>query len=267
MTASLVDDVKSHIARNSLVLFAGSGVSANLGLPPWGGLIDKMAGDIDFDSAMFKAMGEFPALAEYYEITKGGRSELVDWMRTEWHSSSISTLSSAIHDHIVRCNFPRIYTTNYDHWLERSYSERGLPYERIVDIRDLPKMATNGPRIVKFHGDLDRPDTMILTESDYASRMSLDSELDIQFRSDTFQRGVLFVGYSLSDRNLRYILHKLRQIRSRFSAGPDFPHSYLFTHRVNHVEQALLSQWNIKVIVSSELDPSAALEGFLSSIS
>ena len=267
MSVSLVNDVKKNIANNSLVLFAGSGVSANLGLPPWGGLIDKMASDIDFDSAMFKAMGEFPALAEYYEIMKGDRSELVDWMRTEWHASPISTLSSTIHDLIVRCNFPRIYTTNYDHWLERSYSERGLPYERIVDIRDLPKMATDGPRIVKFHGDLDWPKTMVLSETDYANRMSLDSELDIQFRSDSFQRGVLFVGYSLSDRNLRYILHKLRQIRSRSSAGSDFPRSYLFTHRVNHVEQALLSQWNIKVIVSSELEPPIALERFLNSIS
>ncbi|WP_243611754.1 SIR2 family protein [Shimia aestuarii] len=259
-------EVKVAIAQKKLVLFAGAGVSMNLGLPSWSGLIDKMAGDVGFDPALFQAMGEFDALAEFYEIEKGGRLEIVDWMRREWQSSTISTLTSEIHDLIVRCNFPVIYTTNYDHWLEQSYIQRGSSCSTIIDVRDLPKLTEPDPCVVKFHGDLGAPETMVLTESDYAKRMSLESALDIQLRSDTLQRGILFLGYSLRDKNLRYILHKLKQLRDGFAAPSAYPPSYLFTNRVNHVEEKLLSQWGVKVIVPDELEPSTALQEFLRSV-
>jgi NAD-dependent SIR2 family protein deacetylase len=264
MTA--VDDVKIAIAGKKLVLFAGAGVSMNLGLPSWSGLIDKLARDVGFDPSLFQAMGEFDALAEFYEIEKGGRLDIVDWMRREWHSSKISTLTSEIHDLIVRCDFPRIYTTNYDHWLEQSYIQRGTPCSAIIDVRDLPKLTEPDPSVIKFHGDLSTPESMILTESDYATRMSLESPLDIQLRSDTLQRGILFLGYSLRDKNLRYILHKLKQLRDGFASLSAYPPSYLLTNRVNHVEEKLLNQWGVEVIVPDELDASTALQEFLRSI-
>lgn len=266
MSPGVLADLKTKVTGDDLVLFAGAGVSANLGLPPWSGLIEKMASEIGFDPELFLTLGEFPALAEYYEITKGGRSDLVDWMRAEWHSPSITTLSSRVHDCISRGGFSRIYTTNYDHWLERCHSERGIPCEKIVDLRDLPKLVKTGTRIIKFHGDLDSPDSMVLTESDYSRRMPLDTDLDIQFRSDILQRGVLFIGYSLSDRNLRLILHKLKEMRARVGGAVGAPMSYLFTHRVNHVEEVLLRQWGVEVLVSDELIPSEGLENFLDAI-
>lgn len=266
MSKSVILEVKKSVSRRELVLFVGSGVSANLGLPPWSGLIEKMATDIGFEPSLFMGASDFPALAEYYEIKKGGRTELVKWMHSEWHGPSISTLNSIIHDAIVKCNFPKIYTTNYDHWLERSYTERGVSYQKVVDVRDIPKMVEGETTILKFHGDIDVPDSMVLTESDYANRMSLESELDIQFRSDSLQRGVLFVGYSLSDKNLRYILHKLKQIRMKYGNGIGAPKSYLFTHRVNHVERELFKQWSVEVILSDELAPAEALENFMKAI-
>lgn len=261
------DEVKDALAKGELMLFAGAGVSMNLGLPSWSGLIDKMAGDIGFDPHLFQRMGKFPSLAEYYEIEKGGRIEIVEWMKREWNSSKITTIDSDIHNSIVEGNFPRIYTTNYDHWLEKSFEERGKNCSKVVDVRDLPKLANSCPNVIKFHGDLAVPESMVLTETDYAKRMSLESSLDIQFRSDILQRGVLFLGYSLADQNLRYILHKLSQLRGVFDSDVSkFPQSYLFTGRVNHVEERLLRQWGVRVIVPEDLDPASALKTFLRAI-
>lgn len=267
MTKALVTEVKKRLANGELILFAGSGVSANIGLPSWSGLIDKMAADIGFDPELFQTLGEFPALAEYYEIEKSGRDELVRWMKAEWHKPGLTSLTSNVHELIVKCDFPVVYTTNYDHWLEFSFKERHKKVNSIVDAGDVPKLSAEGAKILKFHGDLDRPDTMVLTESDYADRMALESELDIQLRADLFRFGVVFVGYSLSDRNLRFILHKLNQILTRGGKKTMAPQSFLVTHRVNQVEMALLKRWGIEVIVSDELYASAALERFLSEIS
>ena len=265
-TIDKVEEVRQGIAGQKLVLFAGAGVSMNLDLPSWSGLVDKMARDIGFDPALFRTMGDFDALAEFYEIVKGDRRDIVEWMKEEWHSSSISTKCSEIYDCIVRCNFPRIYTTNYDHWLEYSYCERGDRCSTIVNVDDFPKLTEPSTSVIKFHGDLSQPDTMVLTESDYAKRMSLESALDIQFRSDTLQRGILFLGYSLKDKNLRYILHKLKQLRDGCAVPFDYPTSYFFTNRVNHIEEKLLNQWGVEVIVPDELDESKALREFLRSI-
>jgi len=266
MTAVLIAEVKKRLADRQIMLFAGSGVSANIGLPSWGGLIDKMADDIGFDPKLFRTLGEFPALAEYYEIEKHGRDDLVKWMQDEWHKPGLTSMSSNVHDLIVKCDFPRIYTTNYDHWLERSYTERGIKANPIIDVQDLPNLSSDGGKIIKFHGDLDRPETMVLTETDYANRMALESELDIQLRADLFRFGTIFIGYSLSDRNLRYILHKLTQIRNKGGKLTVGERSYLLTHRVNKVEMRLLQQWGIDVIVSDELYPSDALEAFLKDV-
>lgn len=262
-----IAELKRQMSAGAIIPFIGSGMSANLGLPPWSGLIEMMASAIGFERKLFLASGEFPALAEFYEIEKHGRSELVAWMKDNWDSPATSTLSSAIYDSITNCRFERIYTTNYDHLIERAFGERAKDIETIIDVSDFQKLNETHPKVIKFHGDFDRPESMVLTESDYYHRMSLDSELDLLLRSDVLRCGLLFLGYSLSDRNLRYILYKQNLIRNRLGLSPSTVKSYLFTHRVNHVEKALMARWNVEVIVSEEMEPRVALDRFLKELS
>jgi len=39
--------------KGRVILFVGAGVSANLGIPTWSKLIDKIAEDLDYDSEVF----------------------------------------------------------------------------------------------------------------------------------------------------------------------------------------------------------------------
>ena len=66
--------------------------------------------------------------------------------------------------------------------------------------------------IVKFHGDFDDDESIVLTESQYFARLSLEHPLDIKLRGDTLDKGILFIGYNLADINMRYLLFKLQQI-------------------------------------------------------
>ena len=111
-----MDQLRDAYRNNRLILFVGSGVSANIGLPPWKELIDEIAVQLDYDPEVFNTYGNFLALAEYYRIKKGSIGPLRSWMDREWHRN-IEIRDSEIHRLIVHGRFPAIYTTNYDRWL------------------------------------------------------------------------------------------------------------------------------------------------------
>lgn len=262
-TSKQLEELKSRVTAKEITPFIGSGVSANLGLPAWAGLVSEMSKAIDYDGDLFLEAGEFPSLAEFYEIEMGERTSLAAWMKTNWDGASLTTAGSAIHSHLTGLGFQKFYTTNYDHLIERAFSDRGLDCHSVVDARDFWKLKTGAPVVIKFHGDLDMPDSMVLTETDYHRRMSLDNELDLMLRVDAISGGLLFLGYSLSDRNLRYILHKQRIVNFGLGTSAAQTRSYLFTHRRSLVETKLLARWNVEVILSEELEPKLALENFL----
>ena len=53
--------------------------------------------------------------------------------------------------------------------------------------------------MVKFHGDFNTPDQMVLSESQYMDRMRLENPMDFKLRADILGRAVLFIGYSFRD--------------------------------------------------------------------
>ena len=52
------------LKQKKIVLFVGAGVSMNLGLLSWKGLINKMAEDLGFEHEQFASFGDYLALAE-----------------------------------------------------------------------------------------------------------------------------------------------------------------------------------------------------------
>ena len=111
-------------------------------------------------------LGSYSSLADYYLVQKPDRAVLAEWLREEWHSASIDIAGSQAHAALVEARFPLIYTTNYDHWIERAHDLRGVPVSKIVHGDDIGDIASNSVPIVKFHGDLDHPETIVLTETD-----------------------------------------------------------------------------------------------------
>jgi hypothetical protein len=259
LPATLVSAVREHRA----ILFVGAGVSMNLGLPSFRQLVDHIGEELGFDPDIFHTFGDYQSLSEFYALDKKV-GPLRSWMDRLWHPDSIKIEESEIHRLIVELDFQIIYTTNYDRWLERAHEAHGKPVHKIASVGDLVNVKANAvTEIIKFHGDFDDDSSIVLTESSYLQRMSFETPLDIRLRSDSLARPLLFIGYSLTDPNMRYLLYKLQQLWSLSPSPEARPKSYILMTRPNPVQEAVLRTRGVEAVLWTGTDPGGALSGFL----
>lgn len=259
MNAQLIEDYK----KGKILLFIGAGVSANLGLPTWSKLIEQLARELGYDPDIFKTYGDFLALAEFYRIKKGSIGNLRSWMDREWHASSIDVSKSEIHKYIAQGNFPIIYTTNYDNWIENAYDYYNVKYNKIVKVNDISECIPYSKEIIKFHGDFSDDNSIVLSETSYYERLQFETPLDIKLRSDVLGKSVLFIGYSLQDINIRHLFYKLSNLWDNYGGGLIKPQSYIFSSKCNPIQEEVIKQWGIQTINSSIDNPGEALREFL----
>ena len=127
----------------------------------------------------------------------------------------------------------------------------------------MPKLRTNKTQIIKFHGDFDDDTSLVLTESSFFQRLDFESPLDIKLRSDSLEKSLLFIGYSLSDINIRYMLYKLHKQWKESNFEHIRPKSYIFLVEPNPIKESLLIERGIIPIVSVNEEPGIALTNFL----
>lgn len=258
-----ISAIATALERRQAILFVGAGISMNVGLPSWTCLIEHMLADLDLAQSSMGRDATYQEIAEYYRLKHGSLSRLVDWMKREWQISPEQLKNSELHRLIVALNFPLIYTTNYDANLELSYQAFGRPYARITSAKDIATATVGFTHIVKYHGDFSDPDTLVLTESDYFDRLSFDAPLDIKFRSDAFASTMLFVGYSMSDLNIRFLLHRLWSIWQQTGLDRHRPPLFLFMHEPSEVQTHVLKRWGVTVISGDGESSGDSLSRFL----
>jgi hypothetical protein len=197
-------------ARGELSLFVGSGVSAPLGLPTWPELVAQLAeaaglpGDIDREN--------LPAAAEPAKEQLGER--YVDLMREKFDLSH-HALGHAL---LAGLRIRQTVTTNYDPCLELAMD----PLWGVDGYRVLTRhLAVGGsPWLLKLHGDVRRPRTMVLTASEYASLKANARALHGVVQSLMLTSHLLFVGFSLADTDFAELAHEVRLVRSEAEISP-----------------------------------------------
>jgi SIR2-like protein len=212
----------------------------------------------------FRALSsDFRSLAEFYRLEKGSLEALSGKMAHEWQVSDEKLAASRTHSEIVRLDFPTVYTTNYDHLLERAYRLRGKRFNKIVTAKDFARSDPALPTIVKFHGDLDDASSLVLTETDYLDRLSFEQPLDIKLAADAFGKAVLFIGYSVSDINLRLLLYRLHGIWRASGCAQARPRSYVLMTKENQVQERILDSWGVAPLIAANGDETNAVARFL----
>ncbi len=116
--------------------------------------------------------------------------------------------------------------------------------------------------IVKFHGDFSDFNSIVYTENQFYERQNFEHPLDIRLRSEIVGRSVLFVGYSFSDPNIRYIWYKLNQLVQNIKYETP-PKSYFVTYFNNPLQVELFKKRNIETILLNPMDKKGELEKLL----
>ncbi|MFL6950026.1 MAG: SIR2 family NAD-dependent protein deacylase [Xanthobacteraceae bacterium] len=262
MTQPIPDELAIAIKERRAILFAGAGLSMSVGLPSWQEFIDRMSEELGIAGDDART-DDHHTIAEYYRIKQGSIGPLRSWMDRNWKVSEDKVRESKMHALIVSLDFPIIYTTNYDRNIEAAFAAHDRDYVKVANARDIAKTREGVTQIVKFHGDFDDDDSLVITETDYFNRLAFDSPLDIKFRSDALGKTVLFVGYSMTDLNIRLLLHKLWRTWQMSGYAKDRPRSFVFMARPDPMQQAILGEWGITALSGETDDPEEALTGFL----
>ncbi|MBZ9701685.1 MULTISPECIES: SIR2 family NAD-dependent protein deacylase [unclassified Mesorhizobium] len=264
---SPIEELARSVRERRAILFVGAGVSMSVGLPSWRKLIDHLVEDLGIDDGIIAPSDvSYQTLAEFYRLKRGTIGPLRSWMDRNWSVSHEKVRRSEIHRLIVALDFPIIYTTNYDRNLEVAFEVHSRDYVKVANAKDIAKASNGVTQIVKYHGDFDDDSSLILAETDYFDRLSFDSPLDVKFRADALGRTILFIGYSMSDMNIRLLLHRLWQTWRLSGYETDRPRSFVFMPSPSVVQEAVLGRWGIEMLSEEAAQPEQALAAFLSKL-
>lgn len=270
---SIIQELRHRIYEKKVILFVGSGLSRQYKMPTWTELICKMGRMVGHgdQGVLMKLEENLPALAEYTMLEHGcpnvQRNEIAQWLKRKEKDKQIIPVPKS-YQLLSEMGFPYIYTTNYDHCIEDSFLSCRPPVflNKVVNVQDLYQVDRTKSTLIKFHGDVDFPETMVLSERDYFRRLSLDSALDLHLRANMLEYSFLFIGYSLQDVNMRYLffrLHDLWQLSAKQWHQSLIPSSYIFLAKPNPAEEKILESYKIHYIRGNNDDPTKALEQFL----
>ncbi len=207
------DALASKARSGDLVVFLGAGVSQGAGLPSWTTMLEDLAEErAGVDDAATKA-----ALAQLGELDRAAviQRRLHDQEplgavvaallreRARRHALGHGLLASLPVDEVI--------TTNYDDLFERA----SLAVERPVTVLPGGEVARGQRWLLKMHGSVTKPETIVLTREDYLKFQENRTALAGIVQALLLTRHMLFVGFSFTDDNFHRIAHAVRQ-----SIGP-----------------------------------------------
>ncbi len=243
-----VRNIGEMVTRKECILFLGSAIHAPSPegskydypvskCPPIGGqLSDLLAGECNYPD---QDRWNLQRVSWYYEYQAGFRSELVREVKDAVHKDREP---SPILRGLARLGFPIVITTNYDHLYERALTHvaqqqaraegkaeadvAGIkasldkciysPKSTVRTIDCEPEPSNARPYLLKMHGDLDQPESIVITDEDYIQFVLRMSDrhpyhpVGKNVLTHLIKWPTLFIGYRLSDYNLRLLFKTLR---------------------------------------------------------
>lgn len=193
------------LLAGNVIPFIGAGFSKNCegpigsSMPDWMALGKAIALEMqgyEFDG------NPVEALSAYEERYK--RSTLVDALRRVLQSDVVRPGDA--HRLLVKCFRGVICTTNFDTLIESAFLEEGANPIVVTSEDGLATLNDKAPAVLKIHGDLNHPEKLVVTESDYDSFINNNPLLCTYISSLFITKTMLLVGYSLDDNDLRQML-------------------------------------------------------------
>jgi hypothetical protein len=232
--------IAEKVAQHQCILFLGSAIHApspkhssrfhypEEKCPPIGGQLSRLlAAQCGFSDPENE---DLQRVSQYFESTTKSRFRLVEEIGNAVHRGKEP--SPVLHA-LASLEFPIVITTNYDDLYERVLKRRALeeglpgqPYDlgiysantkvKLKTKDCLPTPDPRRPYILKMHGDISKPESIVITDEDYIQFVLRMSDkhpyhpVGKNVLAYLNKWTTLFIGYRLTDYNLRLLFKTLR---------------------------------------------------------
>jgi hypothetical protein len=201
----VAEDLGGRARAGELAVFLGAGVSAAAGLPTWRQLLDELAVRAGLDGALRTGLSGLPPQDAAALLARElGREALTGYVRERFGPGAYS-LAHAL---IAGLPVHEYVTTNYDPLVELAAADVG----RAMRVLPYDQATVEDPWLLKLHGDVEHPESVVLTREQYLEFGDTRTALAGVLQSLLLTRHVLFVGTSMLDDDLIRIAHQVRSV-------------------------------------------------------
>lgn len=242
----------SKIRNEEVTLFIGSGFSLRGGAPSARDIINAIKKECpEIEQTELKDVAR-----DYVQRLDDDREKLIDLVQNLFPRHSICDDNQKA---LIRLpHFRKIFTTNYDSFIEDAYAEKCLV---IREERDLTQCSDNLVQIYKLHGDFVNKEGLVITEDDYNDffENKKNSLIWAPLKLAMMNTHMVFIGYSLDDSNVFRILQHIETI-----CGAEPREMYMIAPSTEKYKANRLKRHNIKWIQSTAEDFLRELEQVIS---
>ena len=159
-----IDAIATLLASHNLVPFMGAGCSYGHLHLDWDELTSEMAQTIHSETKSNLEVAE-----EY--IQNQGEEKFCAFLKKKLYVDEYNEEHDITPLAIVNTGIGLIYTTNQDNVLEKCIQKYGRKYNIIYNLEHLGAHKPGNSMLIKYHGDVEAPKSVIFTKSSYDSRI------------------------------------------------------------------------------------------------
>lgn len=242
-----------HLSNRLCVPWCGAGVSIPAGLPSWSGLVQAMV-----DAAKDNGLGETQLTELKQMVEARAYEDVIDFCRDFLGEGEYRTFlerfigthqtPATLHELAIQLPTPAMLTSNYDRLLETALTRKTNQLPVVLTADDTQTLWRHFAKgeffLLKVHGDIMRPNTVVLTSRDYTQHVFGNLPFMTFMQKLLLSHSVLFFGSSLSDIYMKRILEEI----TFMTGGVGMPHYALLPYCGPIRAKLLRERYNITAI-------------------
>lgn len=197
------------IRKEEVVIWAGAGLSLYAGYPSAKQLVEIFYSKLSSsERRKIRKSLALPDFAEQIYRIHGNNLLILETLKKVF----IDFVPKSIETHKKIASIPHfktIITTNYDQLFELAF---GTSAQVAFKSEHIPFLKNDTTHILKIHGDVSCPETVILKNSDYEEFSVEHTDNGILWTSvkeKIASKSILFIGYNLEDNNTRVLFKRI----------------------------------------------------------
>lgn len=243
---TIIPILADKLKQGNVVAFLGAGASRTYvddrsgktypGLPSASEIVQSLSKDkpyinesMSFPQAMF--------MVKHVE----GRNEVGRILENYVDAPTLNPLP--VHQLLADMSFSAFITTNYDRLLEKALEKQKKKFLSIIEEADVSRWRNSHLPVIKIHGCISRPTTMIASDDEYRQISFSKPIISALLTALLANKTVLFLGFSLADDDFRSLYQELKVL-----LGDNMPTSYAIVRSCNDYQSAYWGKQNVKII-------------------